>query len=133
MEINQFKIFDIVSSHKDDASYWHIDFKRDLKPDKALSKTVTFAINGRPQASTYTYNGVEMARIRWTFTNFPNSFLMMTRREEISYVLLDGTDGPWFLRMIKHIILMTHRIGTKFLMSAFLVESLYLTILRALL
>ncbi len=98
MEINQFKIFDIVSSHKDDASYWHIDFKRDLKPDKALSKTVTFAINGRPQASTYTYNGVEMARIRWTFTNFPNSFLMMTRREEISYVLLDGTDGPWFLK-----------------------------------
>lgn len=102
MEINEFKLIDIVADHKDDAPYYSVDFRRDLQPDKALSKTVTFALNGRPELATYTYNGVVMAKLRWTFVNGTDSYFMENRKEEISYTLLDGTDGPWFLVKDQH-------------------------------
>jgi len=75
-----------------------VDFRRHLLPDIALQKDVTFdQITMRPTLAEYSYNGQLLVKIKWTFE--VDSANLMTRRiQEICYIKMDGTEGPWFIK-----------------------------------
>jgi len=95
-EISEYRIGSLVAEAFDDWSYFSVDFKRHLRPEFALTKEVDFDLaTFRPQIASYYHNGVLMAQLRWVFKTDANN-LVTLRREEISYTLLDGSQGPWF-------------------------------------
>jgi hypothetical protein len=66
-----------------------IDFRRHLKPNIYLQKSVTTLPNGRPLYSSYTYQDQLIAEIEFIFE--VNQFNFMTRRiEKLSYYKRDG-------------------------------------------
>lgn len=67
-----------------------IDFRRHLKQNIYLQKSITMLPNGRPQTATYSYDGVNIAEIEFIFE--ANAFNFMTRRtEKLSYYKNNNT------------------------------------------
>lgn len=67
-----------------------IDFRRHLKENLYLQKSVTMLPNGRPQVATYTLDGFLIAEIEFVFET--NAFNFMTRRtEKLSYYKRNNT------------------------------------------
>ena len=94
--VHEYEIGGLVEDKFLDLPMHSLDFTIHLKPEFALSKDVDYEENGRPMLAHYSWMDRELAQLRWTFTNQPNSYLMATRKEEVSYVKLDGTMGEWF-------------------------------------
>lgn len=69
-----------------------IDFRRHLRSDIYLQKSVEMLPNGRPHKSSYTYNGELIAEIEFVFE--VNAFNFMIRRKELlSYFRKNNTQS----------------------------------------
>jgi hypothetical protein len=98
LDISEYKIGAYVDEQYDDLPCHLVDFRRHLKPTIALQKDVTINQSDmRPIEAVYSYLGVEVAKLRWTFSVDANN-LMTHRKQEICYILNDGTDGDWFIK-----------------------------------
>lgn len=95
-DIEEYLISALVDRAFNDYKYWHLDFRRHLKKEVALTKDVSFDVVGRPIEALYTFNDVLYAKLKWTFINLPNSNLMGSRKEEVLYILNNGSEGPTF-------------------------------------
>ena len=78
---NRLKVYDLV---KDEFKFYHpskIDFRRHLKPEVNLQKTVEMLKNGRPKRAEYWFNSSKICEIRFDFEVDQLNF--MTRRTEM--------------------------------------------------
>lgn len=72
-----------------------IDFRRHLKPEVYLQKTVTMLPNGRPDKAMYTFNGVKIAEIQFVFEADALNF-MKRRTEMLAYYKNDDSRGEQY-------------------------------------
>lgn len=72
-----------------------IDFRRHLKPEVYLQKTVTMHPNGRPDKALYTYQGNKIAEIQFVFEADSLNF-MKRRTELLAYYKNDDTRGEQY-------------------------------------
>ena len=85
----ELRVIDYVSDNFLNLHPSKIDFRRHLKENIYLQKSVTTLPNGRPVFSNYTYEGVLIAEIEFIFE--VNQFNFMTRRtEKLSYYKRNG-------------------------------------------
>lgn len=96
LDIDQYKIKNIVSPLFDDTPVNLLDFTLHLQPHIALDKRLTRDSSFRPEYAFYNYNGENYARRRFRF-DFATNGLIMRRREYLCYYHLDGSEGEEFL------------------------------------
>lgn len=83
------KVLDLVDQRFSDLPPSKVDFRRHLRQDLNLSKTVTMAKNGRPAKAEYFLDGDKIAEIVFEFESDAYNF-MTRRRELLGYVSRDG-------------------------------------------
>lgn len=91
-KISNYKIAPYVDINFIDSRIHLVDFKKDLKPEVALTKKTYRLPNGRPDYNEYYYNGELMAKIDFIFEANENN-LLTRRTEKLYYIKNDGTDG----------------------------------------
>lgn len=90
------KITDLLDDSFVDLPPNKIDFRRHLKDDTVLTKTVIMAENGRPVRSEYRNGTNLIARIKFEFET--NAFNLVTRRtEKLCYFDLNGNEGQDYI------------------------------------
>jgi hypothetical protein len=89
------RVFDIIHPQFKDLHPSKIDFRRHLRSEIYLQKSVSMLPNGRPDRATYSYNGVEICEIKFQFETDSLNF-MKRRTELLSYYKKDGERGEQF-------------------------------------
>lgn len=92
-DTDNFKIKDLVDANFDDLPANLVDFKRHLKPEVALEKSVVMRPDGRPDKSLYYYNEVLIAIIHFYFIVDMHG-LLSRRTEHLHYIKTDEAEGP---------------------------------------
>lgn len=91
-EQSDYKITALIDEQFDDLTINLVDFKRHLRAEIVLDKTLTRGLDGRPVQKDYFYSGTQYAKLIYTFVTNADNFVI-ERTESIYYIKNDDTDG----------------------------------------
>lgn len=89
------RVFDLVHEQFKNLHPSKIDFRRHLRSEVYLQKTVSMLPNGRPDKAVYTYEGTPICEIQFVFEADALNF-MRRRTELLAYYKRDGERGEQF-------------------------------------
>lgn len=89
------RVFGLVHDQFKDLHPSKIDFRRHLRPEIYLQKSVTILPNGRPDKAVYSFDGQDICEIKFEFESDSLNF-MRRRTELLSYYKKSGERGEQF-------------------------------------
>lgn len=92
LDVEFFKVFDLVDDYHYGVDVNQIDFKRHLQLNIALNKALTMSADGRPLYAEYFYGSTLIAKIYFYFIIDTNG-LMTRRTEELHYIKTDDSES----------------------------------------